>query len=125
MKRVERRGECLVFTGCVNNKGYGKVGVRDEGPQYAHRISYVHHHGPIPDDMVVMHSCDNPPCVEPTHLSLGSKAENNLDMKAKGRTANGNKTHCLRGHEFTEENTYMKPSGGRQCRACNRERSKP
>lgn len=51
----------------------------------AHRISYAMHKGPIPEGMVVMHKCDTPLCVNPLHLKMGTVAENNADMCAKGR----------------------------------------
>lgn len=76
--------------------------------------------------LFVLHRCDNPKCIRVSHLFLGTIADNNHDAKAKGRcveppngTANRAKTHCKRGHEFSPENTYMKPraDGGRM-RCC-------
>lgn len=51
----------------------------------AHRVSWEIHYGPIPEGAVVMHSCDNPPCCNPSHLRLGTQRENLADMREKSR----------------------------------------
>jgi len=66
--------------------GYRRLG---DG-RLAHRMVWESQHGPIPDGMVVMHLCDNPPCCEPTHLKLGTRAENNADRDRKGRNRRPN-----------------------------------
>ncbi len=75
---------CREWQGSTNSRGYGKKYV---GGRYvrAHRWTWEQAHGPIPDGLVVMHICDNPPCVELTHLRLGTQAENLGDMREKGR----------------------------------------
>jgi hypothetical protein len=83
---VEQIDGCWRWTGARNNKGY-PVMHEDGGLVYAHRFSYELHVGPIPAGMVVCHRCDNPPCTKPTHLFLGTKADNSLDMVLKGRVA--------------------------------------
>ena len=80
--------ECWPF-GSGEFRGYRTIalGSRADGTIMAHKFSYQLHHGPVPTGMVVMHSCDNPPCCNPAHLSLGSYADNAADMHEKGRAA--------------------------------------
>lgn len=72
----------------MHNKGYGHFQVGKKAEK-AHRISYSIFRGKIPDGMHVLHSCDNPPCVNPDHLSLGTNKDNMRDRGLKGRTAFG------------------------------------
>ena len=86
--KVVKTEQCWLWTGAKRNKGYGAfVYVRDglivQGR--AHRYSWEMHVGPIPAGQCVLHACDTPACVRPTHLFLGSKADNNRDMCNKGR----------------------------------------
>ena len=85
-----------------------------------HRHAWEQAYGPIPEGMCVLHRCDNPPCYNAGHLFLGSKGDNLRDMCAKGRHWQQQKTHCLKGHEYTKENTYEPPNkpGTRECKAC-------
>lgn len=83
---VDRRGpdECWPWRGKPHSDGYGRV--RWAGrPTYAHRVSFEIANGPIPDGLRVLHHCDNPPCVNPTHLFLGTDADNQRDKWNKGR----------------------------------------
>lgn len=76
---------CLVFTGYIDrSNGYGKLTVHRR-TKLAHRFSWELTNGPIPDGMFVCHHCDNPPCVNPDHLFLGTAYDNMRDMIAKGR----------------------------------------
>lgn len=75
--------DCWEWQGS-RNRGYGLLGSHGLSLR-ANRVAYVLGHGPIPDGFMVMHSCDNPPCCNPAHLSLGTGADNTADAVAKGR----------------------------------------
>ena len=77
--------DCWEWQGGKNNIGYGLI--RDEKRmRTAHRVSYEEHNNiQIPKNLVTMHSCDNPCCVNPSHLSLGTRSDNTRDMINKGR----------------------------------------
>lgn len=78
-------GGCWIFTGSSKTHKYGMFSLTSKTPVLAHRYSYTLHKGKIPRGKVVMHSCDNPRCVNPKHLSVGTYKENTADMYAKGR----------------------------------------
>lgn len=81
---------CWIFTGALNDAGYGIVGTGGRGQpnDRAHRITYRHYCGPIPDGIFVCHSCDTPSCCNPDHLFLGTCKDNVRDMIKKGRNSN-------------------------------------
>lgn len=85
LKGAERVGCCCWewSEGRFASGGYGQFW--DGKPVRAHRFSWEFFNGPIPKGLCVLHSCDNPPCVNPLHLSVGTRAENNRDMRSKGR----------------------------------------
>lgn len=84
---------CWVWTGFVDSKGYGRQNVtispKKKVSQGAHRVSWALNVGPIPDGMHILHECDNPICVRPDHLKLGTHAENMRDMALRGRARSG------------------------------------
>lgn len=84
--------ECWEWKGSVVGKGYGVLRCVNE-TKLAHRISYELHHGPIPDGLDCLHKCDNPPCVNPNHLFLGTNDDNIQDKVTKGRQPKGS-THA-------------------------------
>lgn len=84
--RVQQGDGCWEWTGFRDPKGYGRF--QFEGrPMGVHRLSWLLHHGPIPAGLHVLHRCDNPPCVNPDHLWLGTNDDNIADRHAKGRDA--------------------------------------
>lgn len=115
--KVSKTDGCWLWTGYTNAKGYGRIATAD-GVAMAHRVSYEMHFGPIPDGMLVLHSCDTPSCVRPDHLSAGTHMDNMHDKVARRRHHKHKQTVCLRGHPFDEHNTYTKTHGERVCRAC-------
>lgn len=81
--------DCITWPeGARNENNYGVLSYRQK-VQYAHRVSYEIHFGPIPGGLVVRHKCDNPPCVNPVHLELGTRADNNRDAIDRARNAFG------------------------------------
>lgn len=85
---VDKTGECWTYQG-MKRLGYGMVGYKKQDGKYttmgAHRYSWWITTGEHPADKFVCHTCDNPPCVRPEHLFLGTNKENMDDMRAKGR----------------------------------------
>lgn len=83
---IKTRYECWLWTGSVNKHGYGTLKYRG-GYTYAHRLAWTLTNGVIAKPtLVVMHKCDVPLCCNPSHLLLGTVADNNADMVAKGRS---------------------------------------
>lgn len=106
----------------MNGAGYGAFQLgRGVGTIAAHRWAWIDANGPIPDGMFVCHQCDNPSCVRPEHLFLGTLADNNRDMFAKGRSWQQAREQCPAGHPYDEENTYL-TEGRRRCRECRRQK---
>jgi hypothetical protein len=91
-RKVCKGESCWLWTAAKANTGYGAFGFRRNGrtmTMKAHRVAYELCVGPIPEGMILLHKCDVAACVNPDHLSLGTKAENNRDMQAKGRKVSG------------------------------------
>lgn len=87
--RVEKTDSCWIWKGSCDQGGYGQFETREKYARHAHRFSYFLHYGEIPNGMCVCHSCDNPSCVNPTHLFLGTNLDNINDRQKKFRQAMG------------------------------------
>lgn len=83
-RRSRRRGECLEWFGTTTRGGYGLIR-NGEKNVLTHRAAWQLKNGAIPDGLRVLHKCDNPPCINPDHLFLGTQSDNMLDMAKKGR----------------------------------------
>lgn len=83
-KKVQKTNSCWTWIGCKNRTGYGIIRLEPRNLR-AHRVSWELVNGPIPDGMHVLHRCDNPTCVNPAHLYLGTQKDNIQDAASKGR----------------------------------------
>lgn len=136
--RVDQSSDgCWPWLGRVTGRGYGTIKIGEFGKEIlAHRASWmISSHMEIPDGLQICHACDNPICVRPTHLFVGTQSQNIQDAIEKGRFKLGANlpdrsaiTHCRQGHAYDEQNTgYSHNSDGsthRYCRACHRERAR-
>ena len=123
LQRLKKQGECLVYTGHKTQDGYGTFmtfGVTWR----AHRYFYNYYVGDIPEDLLVLHSCDNRPCVLPSHLRVGTASDNMKDMGERNKTRTygpARQSHCKRGHERTPENIWIGAAGQPKCRVCRKQ----
>ena len=116
---------CWLWTGALTSDGYGQTwtGSRTIGRRNrkAHRVAYELTFGPIPNGLTIDHLCRTRRCINPAHLEAVPHGVNVLRGNAP-TAINAAKTHCVRGHEFNPENTYVDALGARCCRPCRRRR---
>lgn len=119
--KVDRTGECWTWIPQGGAGGYAYFYFR--GRQVlAHRFIYEQEIGPIPDGLVLDHTCKRRNCVRPSHLEPVTYAENNerAGSAEAGAAYQRSKTCCPQGHPYNDENTYIRPDRSRSCRACQR-----
>ena len=123
--RIEHCGDCWIFTGATNSRGYGSITDGNGSSLLAHRVAYESTFGPIPDGLTIDHvaerGCKSKQCVNPRHLEVVTRGENS-------RRARRTQTHCKNGHPLSGENlrTRRRQDGYtyRICRACAAEQSR-
>ncbi len=111
---------CWLWKGAVIN-GYGYFCVNGKSVR-AHRFSYTHWNGDIPQELQIHHLCRNTNCVNPEHLQVVTQKTNVL-LGFNPCAINARKTHCVRGHKFNNENTRIYQER-RHCKTCNRLRQR-
>lgn len=126
---------CIEWSGALDDKGYGIVGTRTYGTRLAHRIIYMMARGlRLRPEEQLCHTCDNRKCINPNHLYVGNHADNAQDREERGVSTQAvataaaaakqlAKTQCVRGHEYTPENTRVY-DGKRRCLTCGRENAR-
>lgn len=124
--RTFKTKHCWFWIGAKDKKsGYGSAYFNGKHIK-AHRLSFLLHKGSVPRKMIIMHSCDNPSCVNPDHLMTGTHSENAIDSIKKGRAyltpSSGKRMLCGKGHDISlDSQVYINknnPKSGRMCRIC-------
>jgi len=110
--KVDKSGECWLWIASRDKDGYGKFRTsKNISWDRAHRIAWSVAYGPIPPGIHVLHRCDIPPCVNPSHLFLGTAKDNTEDMLSKGRESHLGAPRGIRNGHYTKPSSYKKGSG--------------
>lgn len=121
--RIDCESGCWNWTSSKGRHGYGRAHLSRNAKAPAHRVAFEAYREPIQDGLVLDHLCKNKRCVNPWHLEPVTQRENTL--RGTGPTSqNAKATHCIKGHPFTDSNTYHRKDGHRVCRTCNLARDK-
>ena len=116
---VKKTSSCWLWSAYKDKNGYGRIKVNGVS-RCAHVVSWAIKNKREPDNCI-LHSCDNPSCVNPDHLRDGTHRENTQDSVNRKRHFEAAKTRCNKGHLFSPENT-ISYNGARKCRTCNNDR---
>ena len=119
LSKINKTSKCWLWTGYINNNGYGEA--HFNGRKYkTHRLIYELHKGVIPKELEIDHLCRVRNCVNPDHLEVVTHLEN--IKRAQPFISINKRTHCKKGHEYSEENTWLVTRGNgrtnRVCRIC-------
>ena len=116
-KFVQKSDGCWLWMGSKMPDGYGHFYPSNPGKMWlAHRFSYTDTFGDIPTGHHIHHRCSRRLCVRPDHLIAVTAKEHGIEHRSA-------KQSCLRGHKYTDDNTYVNKRGARECRECRRERA--
>lgn len=121
MRKIEVRGECWLWTGALQPDGYART-VIDGVRMGVHEAAHLLFVGAVPDGLELDHTCRVRHCCRPDHLEAVTREENMRRMRRPREAARTwTATHCVNGHEYTADNTYIDPSQAhRRCRECAR-----
>jgi hypothetical protein len=109
-EKVDKSTDCWIWTAYKNKQGYGRLGISGANAVNAHRLSWTIHNGEIPDGYFVCHKCDNPSCIKPDHLFVGTRQDNIDDMMLKKRSRHfqNNKYYGVMWDDRKKEGHVMK-----------------
>lgn len=110
-KSAHAEGGCWEWKGYRASDGYGIIRDDEGRRRQAHRVYYEVLNGPLSPDQLVLHKCDNPPCMNPEHHRIGTHLDNNQDRMVKGRSSHGERhyAHKLTGAQVAEIRSRYKP----------------